>query len=134
MNVTFAEQVVDFNQVILGIEQRAIGLLPQNEFELSMSCLQEEVDEFEQAHNNGDVIGSFDALVDLMYFATGIMYKMGLTSDQINRIKTAVHEANMTKKRGHLAKRGDGVAIDAVKPDGWVSPEERIALILDEAR
>lgn len=131
-NATFAEQVVDFNQVILQVEQREIGPLPQNEFEISMSCLNEEIDEFEESYHKHDVIGSVDAIVDLMYFAVGVLYKMGLTADQINRVQTAVHEANMTKKRGHLAKRGDGVAADAVKPADWISPEERIAKILSE--
>lgn len=128
----FAEQVIEFNRNILEIQPREIGPLPEEEFEISMSCLNEEVDEFEEAYNSHDVIGTVDAIIDLMYFATGILYKMGLTADQITRAQTAVHEANMTKRRGSNAKRGDGIVADAVKPHDWVSPEERIAAILSE--
>jgi predicted HAD superfamily Cof-like phosphohydrolase len=48
-------------------------------------------------------------------------------------IQTAVHEANMEKKLGVVAKRGDGSAADAVKPEGWIPPEGRIEAILDAA-
>ena len=41
----------------------------------------------------------------------------------------AVHKANMTKKRGAQAKRGNDEN-DAVKPDNWLPPEEAIGAIL----
>lgn len=127
---SFAQQVVEFNQQILGITQRPIGELPKHEFEISMACLQEEIDEFEEAVRGGDVIGAVDAMVDLMYFANGVLYKMGLTAQEIDDCCEAVHNANMEKKRGVNAKRAVEGAADAVKPEGWVSPEERIAAIL----
>jgi hypothetical protein len=37
----------------------------------------------------------------------------------------------MEKKLGVNAKRGDGSAADAVKPEGWESPEHRIGAILE---
>ena len=37
----------------------------------------------------------------------------------------------MEKKLGTVAKRAVEGAADAVKPEGWVSPEERIIEILD---
>ena len=70
----FIDQVVEFNQRVLKIEQRAVDMLPQNEFEISMKCLQEELDEFEEAYKNGDLIGCIDAIVDLKYFAVGVLY------------------------------------------------------------
>ena len=45
MSKHFVDQVVEFNQTVLKIEQRAVDMLKQNEFEISMKCLQEEVDE-----------------------------------------------------------------------------------------
>lgn len=131
MTVHFVDQVVDFNQQVLNIAQREIDMLKLNEFEISMKCLQEEIDEFEQAFKSGDLIGCIDAIVDLKYFATGIMYKMGLSPETMKRCMTAVHEANMEKKLGTNAKRAVEGAADAVKPAGWVSPEERIIEILD---
>ena len=127
----FVDQVVAFNKDVLKIDQREVDMLKQNEFEISMKCLQEELDEFEEAFKAGDVIGCIDAIIDLKYFAVGVMYKMGLTPETMNQCMTAVHEANMEKKLGVVAKRATEGAADAVKPVGWVSPEERIANILD---
>ena len=73
MSKHFVDQVVEFNQAVLKIEQRAVDMLKQNEFEISMKCLQEEVDEFEEAFKSGDLIGCIDAIIDLKYFAVGVM-------------------------------------------------------------
>lgn len=127
----FVDQVVEFNQRVLKIDQRPIDMLKTSEFEISMKCLQEELDEFEEAFKSGDIIGCIDAIIDLKYFAVGVMYKMGLTPDHMKQCMTAVHEANMEKKLGVNAKRAVEGAADAVKPEGWIPPEERIANILD---
>ncbi len=128
---SFPYQVVEFNQRVLKIEPRRIGALPPAEYDITVKSLKEEVEEFQEAHVKGDIIGGIDALVDLMYFAVGALYKKGLTAESIVDCMTAVHEANMEKKLGVNARRGDGSAADAIKPEGWVAPEERIALILD---
>jgi len=125
----FAEAVVQFNSEILGIQQRTPASLCTAEFEHGAKCLKEEVFEFWEAHMESNYIGQIDALVDLMYFATGLMYKLGLTPAQIHQCQMAVHEANMTKKKGVVAKRDTG-APDAVKPEGWIPPEARIAKIV----
>lgn len=127
----FFSDVVDFNQRVLNIHQREVGMLGPAEFDISVKCLNEEVDEFIEGHTEGDIIKSIDSIVDLMYFAVGVLYKMGLDAEQIGAVCKAVHDANMEKKLGVVAKRGDGSAADAVKPEGWVGPEERIATILD---
>jgi predicted HAD superfamily Cof-like phosphohydrolase len=129
--MTFADNVVDFNQKVLKIDQRPIGLLPDAEQKITLKCLREEIDELEEAIQKGDIIGCIDALIDLKYFATGGMYKMGLMADTIDQCEEAVHSANMEKKLGVNARRGDGSAADAVKPETWVPPEERISEILD---
>lgn len=130
----FTRNIVDFNQRILGIEQRTPSMLNESEFNISRECLNEEIQEFVDAHISGDFIGCIDAIIDLRYFAVGVLYKLGLTIDQIERMDQAVHDANMQKKLGKKAGRGDGVAADAIKPTDWVSPEERIASILDEVK
>ena len=127
----FVSQVVEFNKRVLKIEGRPLGMLPENEFDITMKCLREELDEFEEAYHAGDIIGCIDAIIDLRYFAIGVLYKKGLTPELINRCDTAVHEANMEKKLGQNAKRAVEGAADAVKPEGWVSPEHRIIDILD---
>ena len=126
---SFAHAVVDFNQRILKIEPRDLHPLEGGELEATRKAFNEEFTEFNDAIGNGDFIGQIDALTDLKYFIDGALYKMGLSADQINDIGFAVHEANMQKKFGVVEKRGNPLG-DAIKPEGWVSPEERIGEIL----
>lgn len=130
--MSFPHQVVEFNSRVLNIQQRPKDMLSKAEYDISVKCLKEEVQEFEEAYNQGDYIGAVDAMIDLMYFAVGVLYKKGLSANQIESCCTAVHEANMEKKLGVNHRRGDGSAADAVKPEGWVAPEQRIIDILDE--
>lgn len=122
--------IIDFNQRVLGIDPRELGPMSEPEFKATIKAFLEEVEELEEAHQHHDFIGQIDAVVDLIYFAYGALYKMGLTAKQILDISQAVHDANMEKKLGVVAKRGNPLG-DAVKPEGWIGPEERIADILD---
>lgn len=128
---SFAHKVIDFNQTVLKIQPRIQGPLSRPEFEITVKALNEEVQEFITASQDADYIGQIDALIDLQYFAMGALYKLGLTANQINRCCYAVHEANMSKKLGVKASRGDGSAADAIKPADWVAPEQRIGEILE---
>lgn len=128
---SFAHQVIDFNQTVLKIQPRSQAPLSVAEFDITVKALNEEVQEFIDASHETDYIGQIDALIDLQYFAIGALYKLGLTADQINCCCTAVHVANMTKKKGVKQSRGDGSAADAIKPEGWVAPEQRIGEILE---
>lgn len=128
---SFAHQVIDFNQTVLKIQPRSQAPLSVAEFDITVKALNEEVQEFIDASHETDYIGQIDALIDLQYFAMGALYKLGLTADQINSCCTAVHVANMTKKKGVKQSRGDGYAADAIKPEGWVAPEPRIGEILE---
>jgi len=86
--------------------------------------------EFLEAHMEGDIVGCIDAMVDNIYFAMGVLYKLGINDKMFERIFAAVHDANMEKKKGINPKRGDGSAADAIKPEGWKSPEDRIIDVL----
>lgn len=121
--------VIDFNSMILEIEPRPKALLSQEEINISLRCLTEEAQELGEAHYAKDYVGCVDAVLDSVYFSFGILYKLGLTADEIERSFAAIHLANMTKERGVNSKRATGAA-DAVKPEGWMSPEERIKEIL----
>jgi predicted HAD superfamily Cof-like phosphohydrolase len=122
------KQVVEFNASIIGIEPREHGLMNGEEAEFTSKALDEERVEFLDAHKSGDIIACVDALLDNIYFAIGGLYKMGLTPEQMEKCMTAVHEANMTKKKG-VTDRGH--ENDAIKPAEWIPPEERIGRILD---
>lgn len=125
------DSVIDFNKKVLGIHQRDIAMLDDNEASITHKCLIEEAEEFISACEQGNLIGSVDGLIDSIYFAIGALYKLGLTSKQIKLCMSAVHNANIDKKLGTNKKRDTGAA-DAVKPKGWVGPEERIATILGD--
>ena len=75
-------------------------------------------------------VRSVDACIDASYFALGAMARAGLTASQALLCFQAVHEANMTKKAGVVASRGDMGVTDAVKPAEFVPPEGRIYEIL----
>ncbi len=123
--------IIDFNQIILGIRQRSPQLLYSEEYNISIKCLLEEIQEFQEAHAEENLVGCIDALLDLVYFNVGVLYKLGLDENDIHQCFGAVHLANMTKKKGVNAKRDTGAA-DAVKNDSWVGPEQRISGIIHE--
>lgn len=126
------QQVVDFNRIALGIERRSIGLLSEKELDYAMKAVKEEMYEMKQAHDQQDMIGAVDAVLDGIYFMIGFLYRMGLDEEQIRKAFSAVHACNMNKKVGSQAKRGGEGVIDAVKPEGWSGPEEEIARILSQ--
>jgi predicted HAD superfamily Cof-like phosphohydrolase len=80
----------------------------------------EELDEFNEATSEGDLPGAADALVDLVYFALGRLYEMGVPADAVF---DEVHRANMTKVRGVKKERAVTNDADAVKPTGWKPPD-----------
>ncbi len=126
----FASDVIDFNRQVLSITHRDKGLLSVPELNQTINCLREEIDEFHESHESGDYIASVDALIDLIYFAVGGLYRMGLDSDEISDCASAVHAANMDKKLGIVPRRGDGSSPDAIKSTEWTGPEHRLAAIL----
>lgn len=125
-------KVVKFNQDILGIEPRPLGLQTQDEYELSYLQIKEEADEFLQACEEGDFVGVIDAIIDNIVFSLGILYKLGLNEFLYTSIFNTIMNANMEKRSGIKAGREGFDSVDAIKPKGWVSPERRIEEILNE--
>ena len=84
------------------------------------NLLAEEVLEFEEAET---LVDQVDAIIDLIYFALGILAGMGV--DPI-RPFALVHKANMDKlgPDGTAVYRDDGKLL---KPDGWQGPEFALA-------
>lgn len=122
--------VFDFNEKVIGVaETLALNPLTAAQAEWTLTALREEVTELEEAIAKQDVVGMVDALVDGIYFAVGTFKKMGLTREQSLECFMAVHNANMNKKRGGKAERGN-FEEDAIKPADFVSPEAAIAKIL----
>lgn len=127
-----AQAVIEFNRDLLGIQPRPISPLSSDEFShLSKAFSEEFGTEFREAFDQEDVIKMVDSIIDGMYFAIGGLYKMGLDADQIEACFLAVHNANMSKVAGKVARRAVGNVPDAIKPENWISPELEIAKILD---
>ena len=139
------DKVVSFNQDVLNIEQRTPAPLAFEEHNITIKCLEEEIQEYVEAYHacmqddntvkkefeTPYVVDMVDALMDNIYFAIGGLYKLGLTADQIRRCMYVIHECNVAKKAGTNAKRDTGAA-DAVKPTDWVGPEEQLKVIISE--
>lgn len=122
-------QICKFNHDVLGIKDRPIQPLSVVEYDYLMKAFAEEIAEIKAAHEKQDIVEFVDGILDLCYFAIGGAYRAGIDPKKLQLCFEAIHEANMTKKKGTQEKRG-GLAIDAVKPEAWVPPEERIANIL----
>lgn len=65
---------------------------------------------------SGTIQDQADAFIDSIYVALGGLIEMGILPGPIFE---AVHEANMKKVRGNVAKRDNHEGYDAVKPPGW---------------
>lgn len=121
-------RIFDFNQNVLGIDPRLPMPLVNNEKTWLAGCIREESEEFGAAE---DIVDQVDALVDAIVFATGGLYRLGLTAEQAEACVAAVMDANFEKKAGQKAGRVFDGVVDAVKPTGWVGPENRIRAILE---
>lgn len=127
------DAVFTFNEQVVRVEDRPLNPLTADQRKWLTKALREEAKEFDDAEvltlERDMIVCQVDSLIDSIYFAIGGLKKMGLTREQTVACFFAVHDANMTKRRGARAKR-DNFAEDAVKSDDWVGPEARIEKIL----
>lgn len=124
--------VMKFNQQVLGIAPRPLGLMDPSEMAFSVSALREEIGEMSDAYDIGDLVGVVDALADLDFFRRGILYKHGIPPELYDKIFAVVYEKNMEKRLGKPKEGRDQLPMDACKPDDWVGPEEEIRRLLEE--
>ena len=97
-------------------------LLPPDMAKLRANRLQEELDEYKEAVEAGDLVKALDALVDLLYILLGAVHLHGFTKI-FGRAWVRVHAANMKKERAKRAEDSKhGSTYDIVKPAGWQPP------------
>ena len=89
-----------------------------------IKMMQEELDEFSEAQT---MVDQYDALLDLMVFATGTLEQMGLP---LMAGFDTVMDSNMSKTAG--VKDSRGIIDDLVKPSDWKGPEEALEKIIRE--
>jgi predicted HAD superfamily Cof-like phosphohydrolase len=89
--------------------------------EFRIQFLLEEVLEYKEAVEEGNLEKAFDSLIDLVYVAIGTAYLQGLPFVEGWE---RVHRANMAKVRAERpSDSARGTAYDVVKPAGWVAPD-----------
>lgn len=109
--------VYQFNQEIIGTEQpTSPQILNRERLLFALTAMYEELNEFTVANNCNNVGEALDAMIDLIYFALGRCYEMGISEEQFNKCWKMVQEKNMAKKRGI---KNRGTSQDAMKPEGW---------------
>ena len=124
------QQVKEFNDEIINLEIKTEAKdLPEKRYFWFYNVINEELAEFAKAHQLKDNVGMLDALIDMAYFILGRVYECGFTEAQWDKCFAAVHECNMTKRKGN---KGRGSDDDAIKDADWVGPEARIAEILNQ--
>lgn len=126
------QMVQVFNQQILGIEPRPVGMMDPAEMAFSVKALRLEIIEMADAYDQGDLVGVVDALIDIDFFRRGILYKHGITPELYDRLFSVVYEKNMQKQLGKSKPDRAELPMDAIKPEGWMGPEEEIRRLLEE--
>ena len=115
------ENVYKFNQEIIGTQQPIKPTnLSKERLLFALIAMYEELGEFTEACNSNKVEDALDAIIDLIYFAIGRAYEMGITQAQFRQCWNLVQQKNMAKKRG---TKNRGTEQDACKPEGWIAPD-----------
>ena len=114
-------KVAEFNREVVALPiPETPQVLGEQRRTWANAALQEELKEFNDAVDAGDVLEAADALIDLVYFALGRLVEMGVPA---TAVMDEVQRANMDKERGELSKRPGSMGHDAVKPSGWQAPD-----------
>ena len=93
------------------------GFLDPETAKFRKNFLQEEVDEFNEAVEQGDISKAAHELADVLYIAFGTADKMGIP---IGEVWKEIQRANMDKVRATSAEQSKrGSTQDVVKPPGW---------------
>ena len=114
-------KVAEFNREVVALPTpETPQVLGEQRRTWANAALQEELKEFNEAADAGDVLEAADALIDLVYFALGRLVEMGVPA---TAVMDEVQRANMDKERGELSKRPGSMGHDAIKPAGWQAPD-----------
>lgn len=90
----------------------------------------EEINEFLEAAEEGDIVEQADAMIDVIYFALGTLVEMGIKPDKLFDI---VQYANMSKLwedgKPHYNEMGK-----VIKPSTWEDPHEKLKDAIDSMK
>lgn len=91
-----------------------------------IAAMREELEEYVAA---GPLVEQYDALIDLLVFTLGTLYRQGFP---ILEGFEAVMSANLKKELGSNGDKRGGFKRDLVKPVGWVGPEAQLRAIIND--
>ena len=111
------KDVYEFNKKIIGTKQpETPTTLSRERLLFALTAMYEELHEFTVANNQNNVSEQVDAMIDLIYFALGRCYEIGVSEEAFITCWNLVQQKNMAKKRG---TKNRGTDQDAMKPEGW---------------
>ena len=99
-------------------------LLPTETFIFRLNLLKEEIQEYEDAVNEGNLEKIFDAIIDIDYVLKGMALLHGFK--KYRKGFRRVHKANMKKVKSELDTNGIRGYHDPeriIKPIGWKAPD-----------
>lgn len=144
MSKQFAD-VIEFNKKV--IKLMPVEFLNEERLNWFKGVINEELSEFEEANNKLTMLSNSlgteddtkleakaemaDAIIDLIYFAYGRLFEIGISEAEFDLMWDDVQQANMTKVKGN---KGRGSDDDAVKPEDWQAPEKKFLNIMKGRR
>jgi len=114
------KQVQTFNESFGVVVNEEPTFLDQPTFELGVRLLKEEIEEYEKAHNEGDMVEVADGAVDILFIAIGIVIKNGL-QDVIEELFDEVFLSNQSKLHNGKALLRDDNKV--MKGKNYFKPE-----------
>ena len=114
-------KIAEFNTAYDVSEQLFPNTVSKKEAELRYKLVFEELEEYKEAQNKGDVIGIADALGDLLYVVFQAVRVHGM-SDIIEDVFNEIHRSNMTKLNddGKPIINGVNCELDSSRPFGKI--------------
>jgi predicted HAD superfamily Cof-like phosphohydrolase len=114
------ELVKQFNKSFGVVTNKQPEVLSEEDWTLKASLMTEELSEYIEACQQGDIVEIADAIVDMQYILSGIIIAHGL-QDVFGNLFQEVHDSNMSKlENGKVLRRDDGKVLKGknyFKPD-----------------
>lgn len=121
----YEDDVIAFHQKFGHPAPSSPTPLDPETLEFRKKLIREEAEELCQALDTGDPVKIAREAVDLTYVAIGGAVNAGVPFDACWQ---AVQEANMEKE---APPPGSPRGTKPIKPEGWVSPDERIRAVIE---
>ncbi len=114
-------KVLEFNKAFGLLVNTVPTLVDEKNANIGKKLMQEELDEYKEALENGDLVEVADAIADMQYILDGLKIKHGIAGSCFRELFDEVHKSNMSKLvDGKPVYREDGKVMkgkDYFKPD-----------------